>query len=82
MLSLQQLNAADRPAFIGLLAGLYGPALRLAEQAWAHRPFQSAAHLKHVLCEIVRSAGPAWQRHGGVRVDRRLRAPARPPFRL
>ncbi len=56
MLTLQDLNAAGQPQFIALLDGVYEHSPWIAERAWAKRPFQSLAQLKHALAEVVRSA--------------------------
>ena len=56
MLTLQQLNGADLAQFIRLLDGLYDHGAWVAERAWPARPFRSAAHLKHTLATLVRSA--------------------------
>jgi N-carbamoyl-L-amino-acid hydrolase len=56
MTTLEDLNASERGRFVGLVAGLYDGAAWLAERAAGRRPYRSAAHLKHTLAELVRSA--------------------------
>jgi N-carbamoyl-L-amino-acid hydrolase len=56
MITLQQVNAADRPHFAELLAGAYEHAPWVAEQAWAQRPFNSLSELKLALAAVVRNA--------------------------
>ena len=57
MLTLDQLNAADREAFVALLDGTYEHSPWIAEAAWARRPFATLAQLKHALVAAVRDAG-------------------------
>jgi len=57
MITLEQLNAADRAAFVSLLDGTYEHSPWIAEQAWLKRPFQSLAQLKLGLVATVRDAG-------------------------
>ncbi len=56
MTTMEQLNAADRAAFVNLLDGTYEHSPWIAAQAWSKRPFKSLAHLKLALVDEVRSA--------------------------
>lgn len=56
-LTLDQLNAAPPAQAAQLLDGLYEHSPWVAEAALAHRPFRSAAHLKHIMAGIVAQAG-------------------------
>lgn len=56
-LTLDQLNTAPPAQAAQLLDGLYEHSPWIAEAALAHRPFRSAAHLKHVMTRIVGEAG-------------------------
>ena len=57
MITLEQLNATNRPDFVNLLDGTYEHSPWIAEQAWPKRPFQSLAQLKLALVDVVRAAG-------------------------
>lgn len=57
MTTLAELNAADSTHFVTLLEGTYEHSPWIAEQAGKQRPFQSVAHLKRALVEVVRHAG-------------------------
>lgn len=57
MLTLEQLNRADRQQFTELLVGTYEHSPWIAEATWAQRPFASLAQLKHALVQTVREAG-------------------------
>ena len=57
MITLEQLNAADRAELVQLLEGSYEHSAWIAERAWARRPFSSLAHLKLSLADEVRAAG-------------------------
>ena len=57
MLTLEQLNRADRQQFTELLVGTYEHSPWIAEATWAKRPFASLAQLKHALVQTVREAG-------------------------
>ncbi len=61
MISLQDLNTADRAGFVTLLDGTYEHSPWIAERCWARRPFASLVQLKQALIETVRDAGPAAQ---------------------
>ncbi|TAK87444.1 MAG: 2-oxo-4-hydroxy-4-carboxy-5-ureidoimidazoline decarboxylase [Aquabacterium sp.] len=61
-LSLDQLNAAQRDAFVALLEGIYEHSPWIAEAAWAQRPFSTVAQLKYALARVVRHAGPERQK--------------------
>jgi N-carbamoyl-L-amino-acid hydrolase len=56
-LTLEQLNAAGADEAARLLDGLYEHSPWIAQAALAQRPFQSPAHLKHVMARIVAQAG-------------------------
>ena len=56
-LSLDQINAAPRADALQLLDGLYEHSPWIAEKALAARPFQSLAHLKHVMASVLQTAG-------------------------
>lgn len=60
-LTLDQLNTADRAAFVALLDGTYEHSPWIAEAAWAKRPFSTLAQLKRALIEVVRDAAPERQ---------------------
>ena len=57
MLTLDQINAADRAEFVKLLDGTYEHSPWIADKAWPQRPFKSLAHLKLALVTAVRDAG-------------------------
>ena len=60
MLTLEQLNAADQPAFIALLDGTYEHSPWIAQSAWLLRPpagFATLAALKRALVHVVRDCG-------------------------
>ncbi len=56
-LTLAQLNAAAPAEFVALLAGTYEHSPWIVERALPLRPFQSLAHLKLALVDVVRAAG-------------------------
>ena len=56
-LSLDQINAAPHADALQLLDGLYEHSPWIAEKALAARPFQSLAHLKHVMASVLQTAG-------------------------
>jgi len=56
-LTLAHLNAASQDEFTALLDGTYEHSPWIAREAWGARPFQSLAHLKHALVEVLRGAG-------------------------
>ena len=56
-LTLEQLNSAGADEAAQWLDGLYEHSPWIAQAALAHRPFQSLAHLKHVMAAIVAEAG-------------------------
>ncbi len=60
-LTLAALNAADRPAFVALLEGIYEHSPWIAERAQAQAPFKSLVHLKQALADVVRQASEAEQ---------------------
>ena len=57
MLTLDQINTADRAEFVKLLDGTYEHSPWIADKAWPQRPFKSLAHLKLALVTAVRDAG-------------------------
>jgi N-carbamoyl-L-amino-acid hydrolase len=61
-LTLDQLNAADRDAFVALLDGVYEHSPWIAEAAWAQRPFRTLPQLKYALARVVRESGEARQK--------------------
>ena len=56
-LTLEQLNAADTATATQMLDGLYEHSPWIAEAALAQRPFQSLAHLKHAMVQVLAQAG-------------------------
>ena len=56
-LSLQALNTATSAEAAAMLAGLYEHSPWIAEQALSQRPFQSLAHLKYCMTQILATAG-------------------------
>jgi N-carbamoyl-L-amino-acid hydrolase len=56
-LTLLQLNAATPQEALNLLDGLYEHSPWIAQQALQQRPFQSLAQLKHLLTQVLHSAG-------------------------
>ena len=56
-LTLSQLNQADPKAAAEMLDGLYEHSPWIAERALAQRPFQSLAHLKHAMTQVLDQAG-------------------------
>ena len=60
-LTLEQLNAADRDAFVALLDGTYEHSPWIAQRAWSRRPFATLTALKQALADTVREADPAEQ---------------------
>ena len=61
-LTLEQLNAADVATATTLLDGLYEHSPWIAEAALAQRPFQSLAHLKHAMAQVLAKAPEQAQR--------------------
>lgn len=57
MITLDAINTAAQAEFVGLLEGTYEHSPWIAKAAWAKRPFQSLAHLKLALVDVVRHAG-------------------------
>ena len=55
-LTLDQLNSATPADALAMLDGLYEHSPWIAEQALAHRPFQSLAHLKHAMVRVLAEA--------------------------
>ena len=55
-LTLDQLNAAPPAEAEQMLDGLFEHTPWIAQQALAQRPFQSLAHLKHVMAEVLAKA--------------------------
>ncbi len=56
-ITLNQINAATLAEAVQLLDGLYEHSPWIAEKALASRPFQSLAHLKHVMATVLQAAG-------------------------
>ena len=56
-ITLEQLNSASREDAAQMLDGLYEHSPWIAEQALNERPFNSLAHLKHAMCEVLAHAG-------------------------
>jgi 2-oxo-4-hydroxy-4-carboxy-5-ureidoimidazoline decarboxylase len=52
------LNAADAPAFVTLLGGIYEKSPWVAQAAYAYRPFSSVATLHAAMQRAVEVAGP------------------------
>jgi N-carbamoyl-L-amino-acid hydrolase len=61
LLTLQTLNAADRPGFVTPLDGIYEHSPWIAERAHAQGPFKSLVHLKQALADVVRNASETEQ---------------------
>jgi N-carbamoyl-L-amino-acid hydrolase len=55
--TLEQLNAAPLKEAALMLTGLYEHSDWIAEQALSQRPFQSLAHLKHAMTQVLEAAG-------------------------
>ena len=55
-LTIRDLNPPDRPAFVGLLGGVFEHSPWVAERAWEARPFASAGELHRAMIEVVREA--------------------------
>jgi N-carbamoyl-L-amino-acid hydrolase len=62
-LTLERLNASPPDVAAKMLDGLYEHTPWIAGQAMAHRPFQSLAHLKHTMAQLLDEAGPAAQKN-------------------
>lgn len=56
-ITLEQVNAVPRAEALQLLDGLYEHSPWIAEKALDARPFQSLAHLKHTMAQVLREAG-------------------------
>lgn len=56
-ITLEQLNTVPLPEAARWLEGLYEHSPWIAAQALQNRPFQSWAHLKHGMCEVLKNAG-------------------------
>ncbi len=56
-LTLDQINTAPHAQALQLLSGLYEHSPWIADKALAARPFQSLAHLKHVMATVLQGAG-------------------------
>ena len=54
--TLSELNACERAAFVGMLGHLFEHSPWVAEETWPRRPFRDAAHLHAELCATMRSA--------------------------
>lgn len=57
-MTLAELNAADRAAFVQALGHLFEHSPWVAEEAFPRRPFRDAAHLHAELCAALRRAPP------------------------
>jgi 2-oxo-4-hydroxy-4-carboxy-5-ureidoimidazoline decarboxylase len=55
-MTVAELNAADRSAFVAALGHLFEHSPWVAEEMWPRRPFRDAAHLHTELCATMRSA--------------------------
>lgn len=55
-MTLDQLNAADRAAFVAALGHLFEHSPWVAEETWARRPFRDAGRLHAELCATMRAA--------------------------
>ena len=60
-LTLEQLNRASLIEAAKMLDGLYEHSQWIGEQALRERPFQSLAHLKHAMTQVLDGAGHAAQ---------------------
>jgi len=58
-LTLERLNEASCDEFVALLDGVYEHSPWIAEQAWAHRPFDTLAALKYALVQVLRASDRA-----------------------
>lgn len=56
MISLHDLNRADRPAFVAAIGHLFEHSPWVAEDTWAQRPFASRETLHAALCATMRAA--------------------------
>ncbi len=56
MITLSQINALDREAFVRLLGGVFEHSPWVAEQAFANRPFASRAALHAAMIDVVKQA--------------------------
>jgi len=56
LVTLDQLNAADRGAFVGLLDGIYEHSPWIPERTWSRRPFADRRALEHALRDVVLEA--------------------------
>jgi 2-oxo-4-hydroxy-4-carboxy-5-ureidoimidazoline decarboxylase len=61
MISLAQLNTADRPAFVAALGEIFEHGSWIAERAHAARPFATVAALHEAMMQVVRDAPRAEQ---------------------
>ena len=60
-MTLAELNATDRDAFVGTLGGVFEHSPWVAEAAYAARPFASVDALHAAMVEVVERASPAQQ---------------------
>jgi 2-oxo-4-hydroxy-4-carboxy-5-ureidoimidazoline decarboxylase len=56
LLTLQEVNAFDRQAFVNALASLFEGPPWIVEQAWQRRPFSSLEELHKALCDVMMQA--------------------------
>lgn len=61
MITLDQLNQADRDGFVAALGSLFEHSPWVAEETYGQRPFRDAAHLYRALCTTMQGA-PAERR--------------------
>jgi 2-oxo-4-hydroxy-4-carboxy-5-ureidoimidazoline decarboxylase len=61
LLTLSELNAADRSDFTEKLGHLFEHSPWVAHETWPRRPFRDAAHLHAELCATMRDAMPERQ---------------------
>jgi 2-oxo-4-hydroxy-4-carboxy-5-ureidoimidazoline decarboxylase len=56
LLTLQEVNAFDRQAFVNALASLFEGPPWIVEQTWQRRPFDSLEDLHRALCDVMMQA--------------------------
>ena len=56
-LTLDHINTAPNAEALQMLDGLYEHSPWIADKALAARPFQSLAHLKHVMANVLQKSG-------------------------
>ena len=60
-MTLAEINALDRAAFVAALGGVFEHSPWIAEGAWARRPFASVDSLHAAMTAVVRASGKAKQ---------------------